>query len=187
MVVGVALEVAQRKMPRRNVATHHKACSGLFFCFLCNAISTLIFERQTARPCSDTNSFWRRLVIAGKQVLIDPWRARSDRIEILLREGIEDIAQITDGNFQWLPRREERIAARLQHLPKRCIPILAVARQILVGHAEGKGLKLNFVLAAFECFVEESVNFAHFIVRHGVTADRSAAAMYHNQASGTMQ
>src|SRR5271170_1031387 len=49
-------------------------------------------------------------------------RARSDWIEIVSHyNGIEQIALIADSDRRWSPRRKERIAPRLEHLPKRRI------------------------------------------------------------------
>ena len=84
---------------------------------------------------------------------------------------IEHVAVIADGNRRWLRRRKELIAPRLEHLPKRRIRIIRVARQVLRSHPEWKGFQLNFILATFECFVNETVDLFHFVIRHGVTAD----------------
>ena len=60
-----------------------------------------------------------------------------------------------------------------------------MARQVLCCHSEGKGFQLNFFLPASECFVNETVNLVHRIIRHGVTADRFAAAMHHKKGAGS--
>src|SRR5262245_60258857 len=97
--------------------------------------------------------FSRRLSYVGN-VYCNAGRARSARIEIIGNPRIEHIGPITNSNRWWLRCCKERIVSRFEHFPKRRVRIVPVARQVLRCHSEWKGRQLNFVLAAFEGFVD---------------------------------
>src|SRR5262249_24318694 len=59
-----------------------------------------------------------------------------------------------------------------------------VAGQVFCRHFEGKGFELNFVLTTFERFVSKAIDLFHFIISHGVTADRLTATMHHKKTPG---
>jgi Protein of unknown function (DUF3768) len=57
--------------------------------------------------------------------------ARTAWIDITIHsQRIEHVALITDGDHRWLPALQERIAPRLEHLPKRLIGVVFVAHQV---------------------------------------------------------
>lgn len=58
-------------------------------------------------------------------------------------------------------------------------------REVLCRHSEWKSLQLNLFLPAFECFLNETVDFFHCVIRHCVTSNGSATAMHHKKTAGS--
>src|SRR5262249_37232005 len=80
---------------------------------------------------------------------------------------------------------QERVIARLKHFPKWHVGITCMAGEVLCRHSEWKSLQLNPFLPAFECFVNETVDFFHCVICHCVTTDGSATAMHHKETAGS--
>jgi hypothetical protein len=98
--------------------------------------------------------------------------ARTAWIDITIHsQRIEHVAPITDGDHWWLPGLQERIAPRLEHLPKRHIGVLFVAHQVCRRHPKREGLQLDFSLAALKGFINQTIDLLDPIVSHGVTAN----------------
>ncbi len=80
---------------------------------------------------------------------VNVWWTGTAWIEIIISsQRIEKVVPITDGDRWWLRGLQERVAPRLEHLPKRAIGVLFVAHQVCCRHLEWEGLQLDFSLVA---------------------------------------
>ena len=98
--------------------------------------------------------------------------------DIARRECVAPVADADGGRYA---RLLEQVMAKLQVGPE-AFPFLAAPQpEIALGHAEGEDMHSEARLAVFERSRDHAPNLIDRGIGHGIAADRTAAAMHHEE------